>query len=122
MTDDIRFRDKPKRTARVKLFFGDAEHDFILKFDQLEELQDKLEQGPMRTLMNFESTDWSPKSVFEVIRLGLIGGGKTPAEAFALAKRYCVERPLGESLPVAGAVLSAALVGVEVENEEAVDG
>ncbi len=122
MTDDIRFRDKPKRTARIKLFFGDGEHVFRMRFEQLEELQDKLEQGPMRTLMNFESTDWSPKSVFEVIRLGLIGGGKTPAEAFALAKRYCVERPLGESLPVAGAVLSAALVGVEVESEEVVDG
>ncbi len=65
----------------------------------------------MRTVLSFESGDWSPLSVFETIRLGLIGGGKTPAEAYSLAQRYVVQRPIAESAPVAAAVMSAALMG-----------
>lgn len=121
MNDDIRFKDQPKRTALIRLFFGDGEHDFRIRFGELEELQAKLEQGPMRTLLNFDSGDWSPKSVYEIVRLGLIGGGKTPKEAFDLSKRYCLDRPLGETAPLAAAVLSAALMGAPepvIDNEE----
>jgi hypothetical protein len=98
--------------CQVRIFYGDGEYDFRIPFAQLEELQDKLGQGPMRTLMNFESGEWSPKSVYETVRLGLIGGGMEPAKAYTHAKRYCLDRPMGESVLVAVTVLSAALMGV----------
>lgn len=99
-------------SALIRLFFGDGDHDFCMQFDQIVELEDKLNQGPMRTLLNFQSGDWSPESVFQIIRLGLIGGGKTPQEAFTLATRYCRDRPIGETAPTAASVLSAGLMGV----------
>lgn len=122
MTDDIRFSDQPKRTGTIKIVWGDGEHSFRLPYDQLCELQEKLQQGPMKTLMNFESGDWTPQSVYEIMRLGLIGGGKTPLEALRLAKTYVLDRPLGESSVPAATVLSAALMGVPVAEPELVDG
>lgn len=113
----------PNRTALIRLFFGDGEHDFRIKFEQLEEHYEKLGKGPMRVLMGFESGDWTAEEVFQTIRLGLIGGGKTPSEAFGLAMRYCAGRPIAESAPVALSVLSAALMGAPpVEAEAAANG
>lgn len=122
MTDDIRFSDQPKRTGTIKIVWGDGEHTFRLPYDQLVELQEKLQQGPMKTLLNFESGDWTPQSVYEIMRLGLIGGGKSPVEALRLAKAYVLDRPLGESSVPAAAVLSAALMGVPVTAPEPVNG
>lgn len=102
---------EPRRTALINLFHGDDMYDFRIRYDELNELYDKLQLGPMRTLINFESGDWTPQSVYEIIRLGLIGAGKTPAEAYAHSQRYVVNRPIAESAPVAAAVLSAALMG-----------
>jgi hypothetical protein len=55
---------------------------------------------------------WTVNDVREVIRLALIGGGMKPTPAFMLVKRYCDDRPLGESLAIAHAVLLSAVVGV----------
>jgi hypothetical protein len=49
---------------------------------------------------NFHHAD-----VAEVIRLALIGGGTSPAEAAALVNAYVVSRPLAEPFPIAVAVL-----------------
>ena len=122
MTDDIRFREQPKRTGTINIVWGDGEHTFRLPYDQLCELQEKLNQGPMKTLKDFESGDWSPQSVYEIMRLGLIGGGRTPLEALRLAKAYVLDRPLGESSVPAAMVLSAALMGVPVAEPEPVNG
>ena len=111
MTDDIRLHGQPAPTALINLFHGDGKYDFRIRFDELVELQEKLEEGPMRTLLKFESGDWSPRSVYEIVRLGLIGAGRTPAEAYSHAKRYVQDRPIAESAPVAAAVMSAALMG-----------
>lgn len=119
MTDNT----APKRTALINLFHGDGPHNFRIKYQELVELEEKLGQGPMRTLMTFDSGDWSPQSVYEIVRLGLIGAGKTPAEAYAHAQRYVVDRPIAESAPVAAAVMSAALMGApEPVVESAVNG
>jgi len=109
---------EPRRTALINLFHGDGRHDFRIKYDELIELQEKLEEGPLRTLMKFESGDWSPQSVYEIVRLGMIGAGKTPAEAYSHAQRYVVQRPIAESAPVAAAVMSAALMGAPPQEAE----
>lgn len=61
----------------------------------------------------------------EIIRQGLIGGGKgvvdglpvtvDPARANALVRDYVMNRPMAETLPIAHAVVSAAFFGVEAE-------
>lgn len=115
-----------ERTSIITMIWGDGEHTFRLPYDQLVELQEKLGQGPMKTLMAFETGDWTPQSVYEIIRLGLIGGGMKPTDAFRLAKTYVLDRPLGESSIPAATVLSAALMGVPVlaptADPEPVDG
>lgn len=111
-----------ERTSIVKMIWGDGEHTFRLPYDQLVELQEKLGQGPMKTLMSFETGDWSPQSVFEIMRLGLIGGGMKPVDALSLTRRYVLDRPLGESSIPAATVLSAALMGVPVAAPEPEDG
>lgn len=111
---------EPRRTALINLFHGDGPHDFRIKYDELIELEEKLQEGPMRTLLKFESGDWSPLSVYEIIRLGLIGAGKSTHEAYGHAQRYVVQRPIAESAPVAAQVMSAALMGAPPKEAEAV--
>lgn len=116
MTDDIRLRDEPKRTGTINIVWGDGEHTFRLPIEQLEEHGEKLNRGPLAVLRRLDSGDWEPREIYETVRLGLIGGGMAPVAALGLARRYCLDRPLTESLPVATAVLGAALFGVPVES------
>ena len=67
------------------------------------------------------------RDIYEVIRCGAIGGrnvvrnGQThpvaPLDAKLLADRYVDGRPLAESLPVAWAILNAAIMGVAVKKK-----
>lgn len=105
----------------ISLAWADGDHKFRLAIGQLRELQETINRarvaigappiGPMSLLRLLRTTDAWPDEIREVLRLGLIGGGKKPLEALALVKRYVDDRPLGESAPVALAVLTAALVG-----------
>lgn len=101
-----------KKTGTLTLTWGDGEHTFRLPIGQLEEHGEKLGRGPLAVLRRLDSGDWEPREIFETIRLGLIGGGMAPTDALTLARRYCLDRPLAESLPIATAVLGAALFGV----------
>lgn len=98
-------------TDTLELTWGDGEHRFRLPIGQLRELQDKCSAGPQRILMRLSSMDWRIEDVREVIRLGLIGGGKTPSDAHMLVVRYVDERPLMESRLPAQAILMKALIG-----------
>jgi hypothetical protein len=49
--------------------------------------------------------------VTETIRLALIGGGETPQRAAELVTTYVTPRPLGETYPLAVAILEAAWFG-----------
>jgi len=99
-------------SASVTLIWADGEYPFRLPIKQLEELQDKCDAGPSELYNRLEDGRWRVADLRETIRLGLIGGGMTPAEAFVKVRRYVDERPLLESVPVARAVLLAALIGV----------
>lgn len=98
--------------ALVELVWGDGLTRFALHIGQLRELQSKCGAGPQRILQRLASLDWLVDDIRETIRLGLIGGGKTPSEAHALAVRYFDERPPLESRPAAQVILMQALVGV----------
>ena len=71
---------------------------------------------------------WYLSDIYNIIRLGLIGGGMDPVEARRLVSSYVEGFPIsgnppkpGCPLSVAQAVLAAAIVGVEA-GEEADEG
>lgn len=116
------------RNAEVTFDFGDGTHTFRLAIGQLRELQEKLNTvrarigapliGPQALYEELRSTNVWPQDVGEIIRLGLIGGGMKPVEAFQLVQRYVYERPLAESSVAALLILGAALVGSPEEDIE----
>lgn len=106
------------RNADVTLEWGDGEYKFRLAVGGLRELQEKC--GDVGPGVIFESTlnvigNWKVDYIREPIRIGLIGGGLKPPEALRLVKIYVDGRPLAENLPVANAIVGAALFGVEGE-------
>lgn len=100
------------RLGAVDLQFGDGEYSFRLRMAQLIELDEKFEVGPQKMLVDFSNNSARVPHVREIIRLGLIGGGMKPSEAFALVKNYVDQRPLMESVMHAQVILAAAVVGL----------
>lgn len=125
-------------TTALDLHFADGEYLFELKLPHLAELQEKRGVGifalygrVLRGRYLFEgiaiaqTTDGEAyaEDLFEVIRLGLIGGGRglvdgqeiavTPLTAKTLVERYCHPAPLKESWAVAAAVLAARIEGYD---------
>lgn len=99
------------RSASVTLEWADGEYPFRLAIGQIEELQEKTDCGPYFLLNRLLNGTWRVHDARETIRLGLIGGGMTPADALKLVKRYVDDRPLLESVKPAAAILSAACIG-----------
>lgn len=98
--------------ASIELTWADGTYKFRLPIGQLRELQDKCRAGPPEILDRLTFRKWLVDDVRETIRLGLIGGGKTPTDALVLVIRYVDDRPLMENAPVAQSIMIAALVGV----------
>lgn len=97
----------------VTLAWGDGDHDFNLaKIGLVLELEAKCGCGVREVLTRIIERRWYVQDIREVIRLSLIGGGKTPVESLVLVKRYFDERPWEESVTTAQAVLLASIVGV----------
>lgn len=99
-------------------FFGDGEKTFAFPNRELiEELERKTGHGVGALFRRFRASDYSLSDVLQVIRLGLVGGGTTPAEADQLVSIYCVGRPLAEVFAVADGVITALFFGVEAIND-----
>lgn len=97
----------------VTLAWADGDHTFnISKIGQALELQDKCGVGVGEVMRRLLTSTFHVNDFREVIRLGLIGGGMTPDEALKLTKRYVDDRPWKESVLIATAIISAAMVGV----------
>lgn len=95
----------------VTLEWGDGAHTFRLAWGAWFELQDKCGCGPAELLDRLLMRRWRACDLYEIIRLGLIGGGKSPADALVLARRYVQERPLMEAVTPALQIVSASLIG-----------
>jgi hypothetical protein len=103
----------------VKPFGGD-DRTFAMPWRELIELQEARDCGPAIVLARLFVGEWRLEDVREVIRLGLQGGGMTPAEATKLVKIHVEGHPEnigGEDglLKLAVAILSAALDGAPDE-------
>jgi hypothetical protein len=103
------------RNAEVFFDWADGAHTFRLPIGGLRELQEKTGVGPYALFRRLTSGDFRVDDAREVIRIGLIHGGKTPLEALELTRVYIDDRPLLEAIPAALRVLGAALMGPEDE-------
>lgn len=114
----------------ITLAWGDGEHRFRTGLKEWREIQDKCGAGLVEIMDRLAHRRWKVDDVREPIRIGLIGGGMTPTQAFGVTKIYVDERPLAESVNVAFAILAAAVVGVpddtlgkpEAEETDGTDG
>lgn len=99
------------KDASISFAWADGEHRFRLPLGQLRELQDKCDAGPPAIMARLNTDTWRVDDIRETIRLGLIGGGMSPSEAYRKVARYVDERPLMENVVPARLILMAALIG-----------
>jgi hypothetical protein len=97
--------------CRIDLDWGDGTYPFCLPLAQLEELQALCDAGPMVIADRLRHGQWRTQDVHQTLRLGLVGGGMEPVRALRLCKLYVLDRPIGESVVPALAVLNAAIFG-----------
>ena len=95
----------------VELVWGDGRHRFRLAIGQLQELEEKTGHGPFELFEKMLARKWRVADIRHVIRIGLIGGGKSPAEAVALVDRHIDDWPWVENVSIALHVLNEALSG-----------
>jgi hypothetical protein len=91
--------------------WGDGEHLFKLSVAGLLELEEKTKNPFAVIFARVNGGAYSVPEISETLRLGLIGGGKSPIEAKTLVDRYLL--PLAESAPVARLVLMGVMFGFE---------
>ncbi|AZN72011.1 gene transfer agent family protein [Georhizobium profundi] len=99
------------RSATVELTWADGDYTFRLGWGELVRLQEACDAGPYFVLGRLQDGTWRMQDISETLRLGLIGGGKAPADATKLVKAWVQDRPPMENLAFAQGVLGAALMG-----------
>lgn len=104
------------RDGSVKLDFAGEERTFRLAYGELRELQEVCDAGPLHIFTALHKGSWEVRYVREVIRIGLIGGGMTPAAALDLTRRYVEQLPDWHvNSIIAAGIVSAAIFGSEDE-------
>lgn len=86
-------------------FFGDGEKTFALTPETILELERKTGIGIGALYGRFLHMQVHFADIIEIIRLGLIGGGMSPAEAQTLVDTYAKPRPIMEVMPLAFDIL-----------------
>lgn len=99
-------------------FFGDGEKTFAFPtLELIHELERKTGHGFGALFARVSRHECGFSDALEIIRLGLIGGGTTPAEADAVVRAYGIARPFAESLAVAAGILAVVMFGAEEKSE-----
>jgi len=110
---------QPNLSAEVVLPFGDGEQLFALKFKQLEHLEKACDAGIAEIATRVLSLRPKLVDLYQVILLGLEGGGMPPTQAKAMMDRYFDGRPLAapndphSPLVTAAKIMEAAWFGME---------
>lgn len=109
------------RVNEVWLEFGDGSYLFKLKLKQIAELQEKCNAGVGEIYARVELGNYWIEDLYEVVRLGLVGGGKglvneqelvvSPELALKLFKRYGEDRPLDQLWTLAQSILRVCVHG-----------
>ncbi|MCT4332617.1 gene transfer agent family protein [Paracoccus sp. YLB-12] len=106
-------------TITHRAFFGDREREFLLSDPMIAELERQIGTGIGTLFARLTRSDFRLNDLTEIIRLGLIGAGTDPQEAFRLVETYARNRPISEVLPVALDVITARWMGTdEVQKDD----
>ena len=122
------------KSVKLTLEWADGEYPFALRSGEIEELEsisvnpetEKKGIGVGAIWMRLMGGGWFVSDIFNIIRLGLIGGGLDEIKAKRLVDFYVKNKPLSDKsytgtptptnpLTVAQAILAAAIVGVDDE-------
>lgn len=103
------------RDAAIDITWADGDYRFRLAWAQLIELQEQCDAGPYVILNRLYNGQWKVGDISNVIRLGLIGGGMTPADALKKVRAYVEDRPPLENVLVAQGILAVGLSGAPDE-------
>lgn len=103
----------PLARSRVTVQVGEGEFECELDIGALEDLQSLTGLGPEKIIdrLHPNNREYFVGEIIETIRLGLIGGGMAPPEAFAVVKRNVKPPYLQYYVPVAYTILLAAVAG-----------
>lgn len=104
----------------VHLVWADGEYPFALNIGQVRELEGLQKIGIGAILNRLIGNDWFLDDIYHVIRLGLIGGGMSPEDAYRKVKEAVADRPFAEMRPFAQVVLMACLFGNDATKKETV--
>lgn len=109
--------------------FAGRRRKFQLRIGEIGELEQVCGAGLGAVYARVATMQWRVDDLRETIRLGLIGGGASPAEAHGLVRNYvdADDAPKGEGLQLAADILTACINGVSAaagkpEGEGASDG
>ena len=92
-------------------YFGDGVKTFTLTDTVITELQHKTDLGIGALFLRMAASQFRVADIVEIIRLGLIGGGTSPADAQRLVDAYAEDRPFDETFPLALDILDARWSG-----------
>lgn len=98
-------------------YFGDGEHSFALTMPMVRELEQKAGVGIGALYQRLMSAQFFMGDLVEIVRLGLIGAGMSPAKAQHLVETYAVDRPVMEITPLALDIIEARWSGKAVAAE-----
>ncbi len=101
------------RTALVRRFFGDGEHEFRIGVEQAIELQERFDCGLSFTLDHVVAIRIDV--IREVLRLGLIGAGMMDERAFRMVDRHVQPGYFADRAKLAFDVVEATLRGAPDE-------
>lgn len=90
-----------------------GEHDFALRYGEIEILQEKCDAGPEYIFNSMAGRTYLQRYLFETLRLGLIGGGMDMLSARRLIDDVKESHPIREFVIPALNVLGAAIAGYE---------
>jgi hypothetical protein len=105
------------RDATLTQDWADGTFTFRLGWKELALLQEAVDAGPFVVLQRVGDGTWKIEDISNIIRLGLIGAGMPAPDALKKVRAYVEDRPPLESLMLAQAIMSAALVGSPEEND-----
>ena len=104
----------------IRKFFGDGEREFALPAKVIHDLESKTGAGLGELFSRAVAGLYRFADITETIRLGLIGGGTSPAEAARLVETYVSAdaMPLREAHVLALEILTHRYIGDQPEEQE----
>ncbi len=107
--------------SRIELSWPGGEHQFELTIGDLARLQEICQAGPIAILNRLTGPDARIEDIRNVLLLGLERAGMPVSEARRTVTNAMDSHPLMEFILPARAVLSAAIIGIDLGDDDESD-